>query len=227
VSIQKILKKLKLVSIAKAILIPVFKARAMWFPTFDSDIHDLIMNNNDYHRFVMIGLAIQRIQTEHIEGSMAEVGVYQGDTSNIIHRLAPDRSFYLFDTFEGFPEQDLKPNQSDTRFDCTSVDLVLNKIGTSDNIYIRKGYVPDTFNGLENEKFSFVLLDLDLYEPTVASLEFFYPRITTGGYLMVHDYNSPESNWACKRSLDEFMKDKLEKIIEVADINGSAIFRKV
>ena len=226
-SILKIMRKLKLISLAKVILIPIFKARAMWFPTFDSEIHNMIMSINDYHRFATIGLAIQRIQIEHIEGSMAEVGVYQGDTSKVIHHLAPDRTFYLFDTFEGFPEQDLESNRSDTRFINTSVDLVMKKIGASDNIVIRKGYVPNTFRGLENELFSFVLFDLDLYKPTLASFEFFYPRITSGGYLMVHDYNSAESNWACKRCVDNFMKDKPEKIIEIADIHGSAIFRKL
>ena len=225
--ILKIMRKLKLISLVKVILTPVLKARAMVFPTFNSEAHSLMMNFNDYHRLATIGLAIQRIQTENIEGSMAEAGVYRGQTSKIIRRLAPDRSYYLFDTFEGFPEQDLEPNQSDTRFNGTSVECVMKNIGTSDNIFIRKGYVPETFNGLENEKFSFVLLDLDLYEPTMASLEFFYPRMTSGGYLMVHDYNNSESKWACKRSLDKFMEDKPENIIEIADILGSAMFRKL
>ncbi len=223
----KTVRILKLVPLLKVLLKPIHKARAMWFPTFDSDNHELMMNINDYHRFATIGLAVKRILDEQIKGSFAEAGVFQVMTSKIIHRLAPDRPFYLFDTFEGFPEQDLEPNKNDTRFKNTSIDLVLKNIGTSDNIIIKQGYVPETFAGLENEKFSFVLLDLDLLEPTVASLEFFYQRVTAGGYIMVHDYNSSESNWACKRALDTFMKDKPEKIVEIADICGSALFRKL
>ncbi|MDP8240461.1 MAG: TylF/MycF/NovP-related O-methyltransferase [Candidatus Hatepunaea meridiana] len=225
--ILQIVRKLGLVPLVKIILTPIRKARAMWFPTFDSDVHDMVMNYNDYSRFATIALAVQRIQNEQIDGSMAEAGVFQGETSKIIHHLAPDRAYYLFDTFEGFPEQDLEHNQSDTRFKNTSVDLVTKNIGTSDNIFIGKGYVPDTFNGLENEKFAFVLLDLDLYEPTLASLEFFYPRMSSGGFIIVHDYNNSESNWGCKRSLDKFMEDKPENIIDVADILGSAMFRKL
>ena len=45
---------------------------------------------------------------------------------------------------------------------------------------VRQGYVPETLNGLEDERFAFVLLDLDLYKPTLASLEFFYGRIHPG-----------------------------------------------
>jgi len=226
-SILGIMRRLKLIPLVKTVLLPVFKERAMWFPTFDSDVHNMIMRINDYHRFATIGLAIQRIQTDQIKGSLAEAGVYKGDTSRIIHLLAPDKPLFLFDTFEGFPEHLTASEKPDSRFSDTSVDLVLERIGSGSNIIIRKGIAPDSYAGLEDEQFSFVLLDLDLYEPTVASLEFFYPRLTPGGYLMVHDYNSQESNWACKRALDEFMKDKPEKIIEIADINGSAIFRKL
>lgn len=114
-----------------------------------------------------------------------------------IHRLSPDTQYFLFDTFEGFPTEDLeKGDENDPRFSDTSVENVLKNIGNHNNIIVKKGYVPDTLNGLENEIFSFVLLDLDLYNPTVSSLEFFYPRLTKGGYLIVHDYNNPESNWA-------------------------------
>lgn len=226
-SIRKLVKKLGLLSLAKILLMPVFKARAMEHPTFGNDIHDLIIDENDYHRYVAISLAIKRIQAENIAGSIAEVGVYQGRTSKIIRRLAPEKPYYLFDTFEGFPQQDLETDKPDNRFDGTSVDLVMKNIGTSKNIIIKQGYVPDTFEGMDDEQYSFVLLDLDLYNPTLASLEYFYPRMAVGGYIMIHDYNSPESDWACMRSVDKFMADKPEQIIEVADICGSAMFRKI
>jgi O-methyltransferase len=91
---------------------------------------------------------------------------------------------------------------------------------------LKEGYVPDTFAGLEDERFAWVLLDLDLHEPTVASLEFFYPRLSPGGYLIVHDYNSPESSWACKRALDGFLADKAERVVDIGDVWGSAFVRK-
>lgn len=203
-------------------------AATMRFPTYDLKMNRSLAFVGDYFRYATIGLAIQRILSENINGSLAEVGVYRGDISRFVHQIAPERVYYLFDTFEGFPRQDLEPNVSeDNRFSDTTVKEVLNNIGSTRNIIIKKGYVPDTFWGLENEQFAFVLLDLDLYKPTMSSLGFFYPRLVKGGYLMVHDYNNQESNWACNRAVNEFMCDKTEKIIEIADESGTVLFRKL
>ncbi len=200
----------------------------MWHPTYSVEVHDSIIPLADYNRYATFGLAIQRLTNEKIEGSFAEVGVYRGHMSSFIHSLAPERTYYLFDTFQGFPKGDLEPGVAeDNRFQDTSIDTVLRAIGDTRNIVIRQGYVPETLQGLESERFAFVLLDLDLYNPTVASLEFFYPRMAVGGYLAVHDYNNPESNWACKRAVDAFMQDKPEHIIELADRFGTVLIRKV
>lgn len=199
----------------------------MKFPTFDSEVSQSLTAVGDYFRYATIGLALRTVLQENVAGHLAELGVYRGDMSAFIHRVAPDRALYLFDTFKGFPAQDLEHGvSSDDRFSGTSVEAVLKRIGGSSNVVIKEGYIPDTLHGLENERFAFVLLDLDLYKPTAACLRFFYPRLTRGGYLLVHDYNSPESGWACKRALDEYMSDKPEKIIELADEWGTALFRK-
>jgi O-methyltransferase len=86
--------------------------------------------------------------------------------------------------------------------------------------------VPEALADVAGERFAFVLLDLDLLEPTRASLEFFYPRLEPGGYLIVHDYNNPESGWACRRAFDEFLIDKPERVLELGDTWGSAMIRR-
>ncbi|MDH7514256.1 MAG: TylF/MycF/NovP-related O-methyltransferase [Bacteroidota bacterium] len=203
-------------------IIPIGKMR---FPPFDSQAHERLAQDRDYVRYTTIALALERLRTENIPGALAELGVYRGETSAVLHRLCPERELFLFDTFEGFP-RDGKDTAEDTRFRNTSVERVLETIGDTKNIVVRKGYVPSTFQDLEHHSFAFVLLDLDLYEPTRCSLEFFYPRIPPGGYIMVHDYNSPESDWACKRAVDEFMKDKPERVLDIPDEWGSVLFRR-
>ena len=79
---------------------------------------------------------------------------------------------------------------------------------------------------MEGERFAFVLLDMDLHRPTLSALAFFYPRLSPGAYLMVHDYHNPESDWGCKRAVDEFMADKPEGVVELADMWGSVVFRR-
>lgn len=201
--------------------------RRMRFPTFDAAAHRSIAGDYDYFRYATLGLAVRRVQDERIPGAFAEVGVFRGDMSRFVHRLAPERRYYLFDTFEGFPERDLEHGRRDERFRETSAEAVRRRVGGSPNVELRPGYVPDTLAGLEDERFAFVLLDLDLYAPSVASLEFFYPRLESGGYLVVHDYNNDESDWACKRALDEFLAERPERVIELGDVWGSALLRKL
>lgn len=137
------------------------------------------IRTGDPVRYGAIGLAIKRICKENIEGSFAEIGAYRGETSGFIHKLAPDRTFYVFDTFEGFPTQDLD-EEEDHRFKDTSLDIFIRNVGDMQNIRIKKGYFPDTTVGLEAERFAFVLFDLDLFPPTIAGLNFFYHRMTPG-----------------------------------------------
>jgi O-methyltransferase len=184
-------------------------------------------DGGDYFRYATLGLAVQRLADEGREGALAEVGVWRGETSALLHRLAPERRLYLFDTFEGFPERDLPAGVEDRRFRDTSAAAVRARVGPSENVVLRPGYVPDTLAGLEDERFALVLLDLDLFDPTVAGLEFLYPRIVPGGYLFVHDYNNPESDWACKRALDRFLEDKPELVVELGDVWGSAVVRRL
>jgi O-methyltransferase len=205
----------------------LLRARAMRRPTFPQEIHAGIAFHDDYFRYATHALAMQRVLDEPVEGAIAEVGVFKGDMTRFLHAIAPDRTYYLFDTFEGFPRQDLEHGSDDARFDDTSLEGVLASLHSTDNIVPRKGYVPDTFAGLEDERFAFVLADVDLHAPTVAALEFLYPRMTTGGYIFIHDYNSTESGWACKRAVDGFMADKPEHLFEISDIWGTALFRKV
>ena len=210
----------------KVCLKPVHRRRSMLFPTFDRGLHESLLLERDYFRYATMGLAVSRVMTEGIEGALAEVGVYRGDMSRFLHALAPERALYLFDSFEGFAPADCAAGGRDTRFRDTSAEFVLRNIGDARNVVLKPGFVPATFAGLEGERFSFVLVDLDKFQPTLASLEFFYPRLSPGGYLIVHDYNSPESDRGASRALDGFLAGKPERIVDIADIGGSAVIRK-
>ena len=78
----------------------------------------------------------------------------------------------------------------------------------------------------EDARFALVHLDCDLYAPTRAAMEFFYPRLTRGGLLVVHDYAS--GHWpGVVRAVDEFLADKPEKPVLIPDKSGSAALVKV
>jgi len=135
---------------------------------------------------------------QQIPGSVAEGGVFQGEFAREINKCFPERKLYLFDTFTGFDQRDVEKEPTPAkynfnivagRYDFTTEELVLNKMPHPEKVEIRKGYFPQTAVGLE-DKFCFVNLDFDLYEPIYQGLEFFVPKMSPGGVILVHDYYS-------------------------------------
>jgi len=197
----------------------------MRFPSYSPDVSRRIETLADDVRYASLALAIQRLEAERIEGAFAELGVYRGITSKFIRQQAPNRRLYLFDTFAGFPADALE-TADDSRFRDTSQEKVARLIGDLRNVVFRAGYFPQTAAGLEQERFALVMLDFDLYRSAIDAFKFFYPRLVPGGYFFLHDFNSPESDYAISRAASEFLADKPERLVEIPDEWGSAVFRK-
>nr|WP_052062300.1 TylF/MycF/NovP-related O-methyltransferase [Helicobacter saguini] len=144
--------------------------------------------------------------------AVAEVGVYRGDFARVINESFKENRFYLFDTFEGFSVNDMQSSRDGVmranlgvkHFANTSVELVLGKMPFPQNCVIKKGWFPSSASDLDSkEKFCFVNLDCDLYEPILAGLKFFYPRMCKGGIILVHEYFS-NGYVGVKKAVDEF-----------------------
>jgi O-methyltransferase len=192
----------------------------MTFPTYSEKMQRMIRWSNDRVRHATMALALERIRSEQIPGSIAELGVYRGYVSRFLHEQMPERKLYLFDTFDGFPDK------ADSRFTNTGVGIVKERLKNLNNVEFRIGTFPETAAGLERETFSFVLFDADKYDVAMAAFEFFYPRLSPGGYFFLHDFNSSESNWSVSKATREFLRGKPESIVEIPDICGTALFRK-
>lgn len=186
---------------------------------------------SDRIRFYNIWLQINRIRKENLSGEFAELGVYKGETARIIHLCAPERKLHLFDTFEGFPAEDLKhetgkaSGYTSRHFADTSLEKVKDRLGESTDIYYHKGYFPDTVAGLKESTFAFVSMDADLHKPTSAGLEFFYPRLSPGGIILIHDYNS---DWPeLMNAVDSFAASIPENLVLVPDADSTVMIVKM
>jgi O-methyltransferase len=148
-----------------------------------------------------------------LPGDMAEVGVFQGGSARLICEVKGDRPLHLFDTFEGLPA----PGQYDDKvfeaggFVC-SLESVSKFLSPFPNVHFYKGLFPHTSGPVADKKFSFVNLDVDLYESTLSAIEFFYPRMSACGILLSHDYNGVSG---VPKAINEFFADKPETIIEL------------
>jgi len=184
----------------------------------------------DKTRFFNTWLQIERINKSGIPGAFAELGVYKGETARIIHQCDPSRKLHLFDTFQGFKSSDLDQEEGDAtaytprNFADTTIDKVKRTIAGNENVVFYPGYFPESTKGLQDEKFAFVHIDADLYNPIKAGLEYFYPRLSPGGMIVVHDYNE---KWkGAMKAVDEFIKGIPEELIPVPDKDNSVMIVK-
>jgi hypothetical protein len=169
----------------------------------------MILDDNEAYQ---ISMAVK--STEKVHGDLAEVGVFMGGSAKLIRESDGIRPLHLFDTFEGIPrvEQIDQPAFYQGQFSA-SIQEVKNYLKEYKNIYFYKGIFPATAKPVENKKFSFVHLDVDTYESTLACLQFFYPRMNQGGVLLSHDYINHQG---VKKAFDEFFEEKQEPIIEMS-----------
>ena len=190
-------------------------------------------NTGDIPRLLLLMQNIQNLIDEGIYGDFAELGVWRGNTAAILAYYARElnKTVFLFDTFNGFDENDLKgiDSNKEKEFTNTSVQVVKNTIGKNcDNCKFIIGHFPDSLKNIniDNNKFMVVSLDCDLYEPMKAGLEYFYPKMLSGGILFIHDYSS--LLWSgTKLAVDEFRDKYNLKIILMPDKSGTIIIRKI
>jgi len=178
----------------------------------------------------MFYLQIKRIINLKIDGYFAELGVKARQSAKFIHGCAPEKKIHLFDTFEGFDSKDtsdLSEKQKNTFKNAPSLEDVAVYLNANNeqNIVFYKGHFPDTTKGLENEKFAFVHIDADLYNPTKAACEFFFPKLSPGGTMIFHDY--VVKGWVgVKKAVDEYFCDRKENVAIFPDFGTSAVVIK-
>lgn len=198
--------------------------------TVSKTLKNIERTYHDKVRFYTFWLQIERIKDQKIPGSFAELGVYRGETAKIIHEIDPERELYLFDTFDGFSAKDLSLEKSEddkyntTNFSDTNLEVVKEYINGNEHVRYQPGYFPDSTANLSETNYSFVHLDADLYKPTLAALHYFYPKLSPGGVIIIHDYNH---TWdGIRKAIDEFLPTIPESIAEIADWQGSAMIVK-
>lgn len=145
------------------------------------------------------------LSTLQVPGARAECGVYRGATALLLCHAWRSRvagymgeDFYLIDSYAGTSasvEHDLIPvresggsSKMEPFFPVgktdTSPELVRGFFQEFPNVRVCAGWIPRIFETLPECAWSFVHLDLTLFEPTYASFEYFYPRLSKGGVIL-------------------------------------------
>ena len=159
----------------------------------------------------------------NLPGDTVECGVFDGGGSFLIcsaNACEKDDFFHhMFDSFEGLS----KPTSNDIPEDPKSyvwkegdlsvpLEIVEQNLRRFNFVKYHKGWIPDRFHEVADRKFSFVHVDVDLYQPTYDSIKFFYERTVTGGIILCDDYGSIACPGA-KQAFDELVQEKPERSV--------------
>ena len=168
---------------------------------------------------------IQDLDRCDIPGDVVECGVWRGGHIMAAARasLSP-RHYWLFDTFEGMAsvsEHDYRDGKHATdsvkwrkgghegrhwcRAELEEVQSNIATVLSEDNVTFIKGDVCQSLQQHQlPQTIAFLRLDTDFYLSTRAELETLYPRLTSGGYLIVDDYRSWDG---ARKAVDEYFAD--------------------
>jgi O-methyltransferase len=164
-----------------------------------------------------IQYCIESTLEKSIPGDFIETGVWRGGAcilaAAMYREAGSDRKVYAADSFEGLPAPDAEAYPEDegdrhylderlkvsledverefARFDCLT-----------ENVVFVKGWFRDTLHTINNDAFSIIRLDGDMYESTMNALEALYPKLSRGGYCIIDDY----FHKGCQRAVRDYRK---------------------
>ena len=157
-----------------------------------------------------------------VEGDTAECGAFRGASSFLICRRlrGSQKKHHVFDSFEGSSS----PGPADGTYwkrgaHTSSEDVTRENLKAFDNVVYHKGWIPQKFNEVEDSRFSFVHLDIPLYQPTIDSFAFFYERMSPHGIILNGSYGFIQCPGS-EKAMDSFFADKPEEIVSLPTGQG-------
>jgi O-methyltransferase len=149
-----------------------------------------------------------------LSGAMAEAGVFKGGSARLICENKGDARLHLFDVFETLQNGDVAVGAEVQRhFGAVhgSRRDVERLLAPYSGVSFHPGLFPASTAGLEELRYSFVHVDLDLPGPTLSALDYFVPRLASGGLLIGDDYSDPDVR-AC---FDLYFAGRGDTVIEL------------
>ena len=170
------------------------------------------------------------MKTISISGNIVECGVASGGTLAFFKNLQKEfncsRKIWGFDSFEGFSSPNSKDgsffsssyenyNKKYSKFTLGWVKQNLIDLGAQnsddDDISLIKGWIPDSLEYYDGSPVSLLNVDVDIYEPTKAILEFFWPLLQDNAVILLdeYDFGDDAKKWpGAKIAIDEFCNEK-------------------
>ncbi len=144
----------------------------------------------------------QRIVSSDVSGAVVECGVWKGGMSAALAELLGSRrTYHLLDSFEGLPPvteadgpwaKQWQERKDLWYFDnCKAEQMYAReamRLSGVEHFQIHQGWFKDSLPVLPDFPIALLRLDGDWYDSTYTCLEHLYPRVISGGLVILDDY---------------------------------------
>jgi O-methyltransferase len=181
--------------------------------------------------------SVRHVVKHRIPGCIVECGVWRGGSMMLVAKTLIEsgdtsRDLYLYDTFEGMPpptkaDQDrfARPAAARLRAEETAkaessvwaissleeVKRNMASVGYPEKkLHFISGKVESTIPACIPEQIAILRLDTDWYESTAHELAHLYPRLVSGGALIIDDYGYWQG---ARKAVDEFLAATSDKVL--------------
>lgn len=209
--------------------------------------HEKRMNGLDWpaDAETMVGLkrldnlqhCLETVIAENVPGDFIETGVWRGGASIFARAIlaaheVKDRTVWVADSFEGLPAPDLDryPDDHEAKWHLSkelavSIEQVranFQRYGLLDErVKFLKGWFKDTLPNAPIAKLAVIRLDGDMYQSTMDALNALFPKLSTGGFVIIDDYGIPEDT--CRKAIHDF-REQHGITEEIHDIDGTGAY---
>jgi hypothetical protein len=141
-----------------------------------------------FERYYILWNALKQIS---VDGDFVQCGVYKGEEAFYMAKECKTH-LHLFDSFEGAKDLGDLDNKyyEENPYKC-SVEEARSVLAQFDNLTINVGSVPANFETVQS--IAFLHVDVNLYAPTKITLTELWPKVVSGGMVMVDLHDSYSS----------------------------------
>lgn len=172
--------------------------------------------------------------TAGLGGSIAEVGAYKGGNSYLcLSAMAlwdDTRTYFILDSFRGFDTlSDSDPAHLQDAFNCDyNFKLIKNRFSVFRQSRILRGFVPAAFAEIgDDEEFSVVFFDCDLYKPALDTYNYFWNKLKKRGILIIHDNIATPDGWTgVRKATEEFFTPRGIGFYDFRETTMSVIIKR-
>ncbi len=205
------------------------------------EITDMLASNTTVRelRYHALQQLISTVLANDVPGDFAECGCWKGLSAYITCKLIREyssgpRQFHIFDSFEGGLSEKTSEDRGEhtisrereneeKEYFSSTMEQLKRALSEFDFYTLNKGWIPERFPEYQDNRFAFVNVDVDLYEPTRDSFDFFFPRLSPGGIIYCDDYNAAFFPGA-KKAIDECVERHRADVAMVFEIPLNAVF---